>query len=62
MEVQVKTVIKVGKIYYIMDSYFIEGDIPDILYLVEEDDNDDVMTCEFVRVLQGGVLYEALDV
>ncbi len=62
MEVQVKTVIKVGKIYYIMDSDFIEGDIPDILYLVEEDDNDDVMTCEFVRVLQGGVLYEALDV
>ena len=62
MEVQVKTVIKVGKIYYIIDSDFIEGDIPDILYLVEEDDNDDVMTCEFVRVLQGGVLYEALDV
>ena len=62
MEVQVKTVIKVGKIYYIMDSDFIEGDIPDILYLVEEDDNDDVMTCEFVRVLQGGVLYEALDI
>ena len=62
MEVQVKTVIKVGKIYYILDSDFIEGDIPDILYLVEEDDNDDVMTCEFVRVLQGGVLYEALDV
>lgn len=62
MEVQVKTVIKVGKIYYIMDSDIIEGDIPDILYLVEEDDDDDVMTCEFVRVLQGGVLYEALDV
>ena len=62
MEVQVKTVIKVGKIYYIMDSDFIEGDIPDILYLVEEDDEEDVMTCEFVRVLQGGVLYEALDI
>ena len=62
MEVQVKTVIKVGKIYYIMDSDIIEGDIPDILYLVEEDDEEDVMTCEFVRVLQGGVLYEALDI
>jgi len=62
MEVQVKTVIKVGKIYYIMDSDFIEEDIPDILYLVEEDDEEDVMTCEFVRVLQGGVLYEALDI
>ena len=62
MEVQVKTVIKVGKIYYIMDSDFIEGDIPDILYLVEEDDEEDVMTCEFVWVLQGGVLYEALDI
>jgi len=52
----------VGKIYYIMDSDFIEEDIPDILYLVEEDDEEDVMTCEFVRVLQGGVLYEALDI
>ena len=50
-----------GKVYYLVDSDLEEGDIPDILYLVEEDE-EDVMTCEFVRVLQGGVLYEALDV
>ncbi len=52
--------------YHILDpedELSSEEDIPDLLYILDDnDDPEDYMLCELVRIMDTGVLYEAKNI